>query len=138
LAAAADVAIVVEVGPEVVAGSTRMKAGTAQKMVLNMISTGAMSRLGYVYGNLMVNVHPKNSKLRQRAAGILQSAAGVVEDQARRALRFAGGKVPVALIMLQAGVGRRRAEHWLRMANGHVRKAILGALQDRTEGHHKY
>src|SRR5438105_10018190 len=69
---AAGFAIVTEVGPEVIAGSSRMKAGTAQKMVLNMLSTGAMTRLGYVYSNLMINVLPKNTKLRERAIGILQ------------------------------------------------------------------
>ncbi|MGH9670056.1 MAG: N-acetylmuramic acid 6-phosphate etherase, partial [Terriglobales bacterium] len=73
----AEIAIVVETGPEVVAGSTRMKAGTAQKLVLNMLSTGAMTRLGYVYGNLMVNVHRKNRKLRERGLSILERAAGI-------------------------------------------------------------
>lgn len=71
LAQAADIAISAEVGPEVVSGSTRMKAGTAQKMILNMLTTGAMTRLGYVYGNLMVNVSPKNKKLMERAITIL-------------------------------------------------------------------
>ena len=74
---AAHLAIVAEVGPEVISGSTRMKAGTAQKMILNMLSTGAMTRLGYVYGNLMVNVPPKNSKLAARGVSILQRAASV-------------------------------------------------------------
>src|SRR6202035_5417662 len=72
LESAADFAIITEVGPEVLAGSSRMKAGTAHKMVLNMLSTGAMTRLGYVYGNLMVNVLPRNEKLMQRAIGILE------------------------------------------------------------------
>src|SRR5574340_359813 len=96
---AADIAIVVEVGPEVVAGSSRMKAGTAQKMVLNMITTGAMARRGYVYGNLMVNVHLKNEKLIERGIGILQKAADVDRIQAERALHAAGRSVPVALVM---------------------------------------
>ena len=86
---AAQLAIVTEVGPEVISGSTRMKAGTAQKMVLNMLSSGAMTRLGYVYGNLMVNVPPKNSKLAARGVSILQRAAEVEQkdsaaDSAKR------------------------------------------------------
>jgi N-acetylmuramic acid 6-phosphate etherase len=134
LGRAADISIVVEVGPEVVAGSSRMKAGTAQKMVLNMLSTGAMSRLGYVYGNLMVNVHLKNRKLVQRGISILENAAEVDEGKARRTLRLAGNRVPVALVMLRAGVGRREAEAGLRSAKGHVRKAIASALRHRTNG----
>ncbi len=134
LGRAADVSIVVEVGPEVVAGSSRMKAGTAQKMVLNMLSTGAMARLGFVYGNLMVNVHLKNRKLVQRGIAILQSAAGVDEKRARRALRAAGNLVPVALLMVQTGVSPREAESYLHVAKGHVRKAIASALGDRTKG----
>ena len=134
LGEAADVSIVVEVGPEVVAGSSRMKAGTAQKMVLNMLSTGAMARLGYVYGNLMVNVHLKNRKLVERGISILQSATGVDPGRARRVLRLAGNRVPVALIMVQADVSRTQAESCLRRAKGHVRKAIAAALQTRTIG----
>ena len=81
---AAHIAIVAEVGPEVVAGSTRMKAGTAQKMILNMLITGAMTRLGYVYGNLMVNLHLKNEKLVERGVGILEKAAGLDRSEARK------------------------------------------------------
>lgn len=134
LGKAADVSIVVEVGPEVVAGSSRMKAGSAQKMVLNMLTTGAMARLGYVYGNLMVNVHLKNRKLLARGISILANAAGVDQARARRALRLAGNRVPIALVMLQAGVSRQQAENGLRAAKGHVRKAIAAALGDRTNG----
>jgi N-acetylmuramic acid 6-phosphate etherase len=134
LGKAAEVSIVVEVGPEVVAGSSRMKAGTAQKMVLNMLSTGAMARLGYVYGNLMVNVHLKNRKLVARGISILQSAAGVDQGRARRSLRRSGNRVPVALIMLQADVSPMQAEKCLRRAKGHVRKAIAIAIQTRTIG----
>jgi len=123
---AAHLAIVAEVGPEVVSGSTRMKAGTAQKMVLNMLSTGTMTRLGYVYGNLMVNVHLKNEKLTERAASILQRAAGVTKDVALQALKDAGG-LPVALVMLQAGVSRAEAATALKGARGHVRRAIAAA-----------
>ncbi len=79
-----DIAITPLVGPEVIAGSTRMKAGTAQKLVLNMLTTGAFIRMGYVYGNLMVNVQPKNSKLRDRAKRIIAQAAGVSYERAGR------------------------------------------------------
>lgn len=127
LARAAHVAIVTEVGPEVVAGSSRMKAGTAQKMVLNMLSTGAMTRLGYIYGNLMVNVHLKNQKLLERGVTILQVAAGIDRATAKRALKSAGNSVPIALIMLQTGVGRTEAARALKAAHGNVRRAIASA-----------
>jgi N-acetylmuramic acid 6-phosphate etherase len=120
----ADIAVVVRVGPEALAGSSRMKAGTAQKMVLNMLSTGAMARLGYVYGNLMVNVHLKNKKLRERGLSILESVLGINRSNAERALRAAGGSVPVALVMVKAGVTRAQAERRLRSARGNVRKGI--------------
>ncbi len=124
LARAAHLAIVTPVGPEVLAGSTRMKAGTAQKMVLNLLSTGAMARLGYVYGNLMVNVHARNRKLAERGVAILQAAAGVSRGHAQRALRAAGHSVPVALVMLKTGADRAAAQRRLRQARGHVRRAI--------------
>lgn len=124
---AAELAIVTEVGPEVVTGSSRMKAGTAQKMILNMLSTGAMTRLGYVYGNLMVNVHLKNEKLVERAVGIVQQAAGVSRQTAKRALKSARNRVPVALVMLASGVRRRAAEQVLKTALGSVRDAIAAA-----------
>lgn len=124
---AANLAIVTEVGPEVISGSTRMKAGTAQKMVLNMLSSGAMTRLGYVYGNLMVNVTPRNSKLAARGVSILQQAAGVSQEIARGALEAAGNSVPVALVMLETEVNRKEAEGALKLAGGHVRRAITAA-----------
>src|SRR5882724_211027 len=120
---AADIAIVVSVGPEVVSGSSRMKAGTAQKLVLNMLSTGAMARLGYVYGNLMVNVHLKNEKLVERGIGVLQEAAGVNRKSAERALKAADNQVPIAMIMLAHNIGRAAATQRLKSANGNVRKA---------------
>ena len=120
----ADMAIVADVGPEVVAGSTRMKAGTAQKLILNMLSTGAMSRLGYVYGNLMVNVHVKNKKLWERGVTILEEAAGIKRAAADRALKAAGRSVPVALVMLKAGVGKAEARRRLKAAHDNVRQAI--------------
>jgi len=124
LADAADVAIVTEVGPEVIAGSSRMKAGTAQKMVLNMLSTAAMVRLGYVYGNLMVNVHLKNEKLVERGVSILQQAAGVDRETAKQALKSSEKKVPVALVMLRAKANRGQAARALRSCGGNVRQAI--------------
>lgn len=125
LGRAAEIEIVAEVGPEALSGSTRMKAGTAQKMVLNMLTTGAMARLGYIYGNLMVNVHTKNEKLVQRARGILEQAAGVDAALATRVLKAAGGRVAVALIMLKTGLKRPQAENKLKQAKGNVRRAIL-------------
>src|SRR6267143_505493 len=124
LGKAAHVAIVADVGAEVVAGSTRMKAGTAQKMILNILSTGAMTRLGYIYGNLMVNLHTKNEKLLERAVGILEEAAGLNRAAARKFLAAAGGRVPVALVMAKAGVSRTRAAVALRESRGQVRRAI--------------
>jgi N-acetylmuramic acid 6-phosphate etherase len=121
---AAHLAIVTQVGPEVLAGSSRMKAGTAHKMVLNMISTAALTRLGYVYGNLMVNVAPKNEKLIQRAIAILERATGADHDSATQALKASGNRTPVALVMLAANVSRSEAVTALKKADGNVRKAI--------------
>ena len=127
LAKASHLAIVTEVGPEVISGSTRMKAGTAQKMILNMLSSGAMTRLGYVYGNLMVRVHLKNEKLAARGISILQQATGVGQQAAQLALKRAGNRVPVALVMLTAGVQRKEAERALKASGGAVRRAIAAA-----------
>ena len=121
---AAHFAIVTQVGPEVLAGSSRMKAGTAHKMVLNMISTAAMTRLGYVYGNLMVNVSPKNEKLKQRAVAILERATGADHAAATEALQASGNRTPVALVMLAANVSRGEATIALKKADGNVRQAI--------------
>lgn len=121
----AHVAIVTDVGPEVLTGSSRMKAGTAQKMVLNMLSTGAMARLGYIYGNLMVRVHVKNEKLSQRGITILQLATGIDRKTARQALRAAKNSVPIALIMLQTGAKFSRAVRALKGAGGNVRRAVV-------------
>jgi N-acetylmuramic acid 6-phosphate etherase len=124
LGRAADIEIVAEVGPEVLTGSTRMKAGTAQKMVLNMLTTGAMARLGYIYGNLMVNVHARNEKLVDRGLGILEKTAGVDRPKAALALKAARNQVAVALVMLKTGLSRSEAEKKLKKAKGNVRKAI--------------
>jgi len=127
----AHIAIVAEVGPEVVAGSTRMKAGTAQKMILNTLTTGTMTRLGYVYGNLMVNLHLKNEKLAERGIGILEKAAELSREEARRLLKAAHHSVPVALVMAKAGVRRADAAKALKRSRGHVRNAIRLAEQFR-------
>ena len=129
---AADLAIVIDVGPEVLSGSTRMKAGTAQKLVLNMISTGAMVRLGHVYGNLMVNVTPRNHKLRERGVTILEKSAGVTHKEAAKALKAAGGKVPVALVMFKTSSSKDQARKSLKAADGQVRRAIELITASRT------
>jgi N-acetylmuramic acid 6-phosphate etherase len=138
LGRAAEIEIVAEVGPEVLSGSTRMKAGTAQKLICNMITTGAMARLGYVYGNLMVNVQPKNAKLSERAIGILEKAAGASREHAAHALKDADNNVPLALIILKTGITVSDAEKRLRLANGNVRHAIESALplSERRERRH--
>jgi N-acetylmuramic acid 6-phosphate etherase len=120
----ADIEIVADVGPEVLSGSTRMKAGTAQKMILNMLSTGAMARLGYVYGNLMVNVQMTNQKLVARALTILQKSAGVDQKTAGKALKAANNQIPVALVMLMTGLDYTQAQKRLKQVKGNVRKAI--------------
>ena len=109
-----DVAIVPVVGPEVIAGSTRMKAGTAQKLVLNMLSTATMVRLGRVFSNLMIFVELNNQKLRKRGEEILVEVTGSTPDAAARALEKSGGRLPVALLMLIKGVSRREALQLLR------------------------
>lgn len=129
LGRAAHLAIVTQVGPEVLAGSSRMKAGTAHKMVLNMISTAAMTRLGYVYCNLMVNVAPRNEKLLQRAIAILERSTGADHESAADALKDSGNRTPVALVMLAANVRRAEAVAALKKADGNVRKAIALARQ---------
>lgn len=128
---AAELAIVTEVGPEVVAGSTRMKAGTAQKMVLNMLSTGALTRMGYVYGNLMVNVRPRNSKLRERGIGIIQRITGASRKTAEKTLLRAGSTA-VALVMLQGGVSKDAAEQALARSQQNVSRAIEAARARRS------
>jgi N-acetylmuramic acid 6-phosphate etherase len=120
----AKIRIEVEVGPEVLTGSTRLKAGTAQKLICNMLTTGAMVKLGYVYSNLMVNMRLKNEKLVERGILILESGAHVSRKVALDALSKAGMSVPVALVMLKANVSKSRSEKRLRDAMGNVRKAI--------------
>jgi N-acetylmuramic acid 6-phosphate etherase len=124
LSQAVQVAIEPLTGPEVIAGSTRMKAGTATKLVLNMLSTAAMIRLGHVCGNLMVNVQPTNAKLRARAVRIVEEAGGVDRERAAALLESAGGKVRTAIVMARLGIGREDAEERLRAARGRVSEAL--------------
>lgn len=130
LATVAEVTIVAEVGPEVVLGSTRMKAGTAQKMILNMITTGAMTRLGYVYENLMVNLHMKNSKLVERGIRILMQACNVDHETAVRTIKAAGRSMPVAVVMLKAKVDKQESLRRLSKSDGNVRRAIEDTTLD--------
>lgn len=120
----ADIAIEVEVGPEVLTGSSRLKAGTAQKLICNMLTTGAMARVGYVSSNLMVNLILKNRKLEQRGIAILRTLAKVDRTVAVKTLREAGMKLPVALVMLQRKVSRAEATCRLKQTKGNVRQAI--------------
>jgi N-acetylmuramic acid 6-phosphate etherase len=124
LSRAVDIPIAPVVGPEIVAGSTRMKAGTAQKLVLNMLSTETFIRLGYVYGNLMVNVQPTNHKLIERARRIIAQGAGVSAERAAELLAAAGNRVRTAIVMGKAGVSREEAERRLASAGGRVARAL--------------
>jgi N-acetylmuramic acid 6-phosphate etherase len=135
LARQAQIAIVPETGPEAVAGSTRLKAGTAQKMVLNMLSTASMVRLGRVYGNRMIYLEATNEKLRRRTAHILEETAGVSTSTAEHALRQAGHSLPVALVMLKTGMGAAEAQRRLRRMGGNVREALTASnLRQPREG----
>ncbi len=124
LSQVADVTICAEVGPEVVSGSTRMKASSAQKMILNMITTAAMTRLGYVYDNLMVNVHMKNAKLVERGIRVLMQLCGIDRETAIRTIKAAGKSIPIAVVMLKAGVDKMDAVRRLQKSDGNVRLAI--------------
>ncbi len=120
----ARITIAPQVGPEAIAGSTRMKAGTAQKLVLNMLSTAVMVRLGCVYDNWMVNVALTNRKLQERGLRILAEATGKSMSEAEQALRQAGHDLRAALVMLKSGVSRAEARRRLRQAGGNLRKAL--------------
>jgi N-acetylmuramic acid 6-phosphate etherase len=119
-----DVSIDVVVGPEVVAGSTRLKAGTATKMVLNMLTTASMVKLGKVYGNLMVNVQATNQKLRERAKRIIMQVTGVDYAQAEKLINAAAGDVRVAIVMQKTAASYEEAVQRIRRAQGRVRLAI--------------
>lgn len=126
LARSVDFPITPLPGPEIVTGSTRLKAGTATKLVLNMLTTGAFIRTGCVYGNLMVNVQPKNSKLVDRARRIISQAAGVDYDRASELLGAANNVVRTAIVMAKTGVDREEAERRLAAAGGRVSQALHG------------
>jgi N-acetylmuramic acid 6-phosphate etherase len=121
-----DVAICPEVGPEVIMGSTRMKSGTAQKLVLNMITTSAMIKLGKVYENMMVDLQMTNKKLEERSKRIVMTITGVDYDEAERVLLDAGGHVKTAVVMIRASVDASEARARLQKADGFVRRAIEG------------
>jgi N-acetylmuramic acid 6-phosphate etherase len=126
LAKVLDVAICPEVGPEVIMGSTRMKSGTAQKLVLNMITTTAMVRLGKVYENMMIDLQMTNLKLKERAKRVVMTITGVGYEEAADYLERAGGHVKTALVMIKAGVAKSDAKERLEKADGFVRAAIEG------------
>jgi N-acetylmuramic acid 6-phosphate etherase len=132
ISAHADVAIEVVTGPEVLTGSTRLKAGTAQKLVCNMLSTAAMVRIGKVYGNLMVDLRPTNDKLRDRARRIVAEAAHTDLDAAERALAAADGHAKTAIIMLLTRCDAAQAGALLSGSEGDVRTAVAAAPADRT------
>lgn len=124
LARAVEIPITPLPGPEIIAGSTRLRAGTATKLVLNMISTAVMIRLGHVYGNLMVNVQPTNVKLRARAERIVAAAAGLPHDRAARLLADAGQNIRTAIVMARRGVDRTQAERLLSASGNSVSAAL--------------
>lgn len=127
LLAGVDEAIIAIVGPEVVTGSTRLKAGTATKMILNMITTGAMIRIGKTYGNLMVDLRATNQKLRDRSERIVVEVAGVSREEARALLAAATGSVKTAIVMHKLGVDREAAERALAAAGGVIRRVVPDA-----------
>jgi N-acetylmuramic acid 6-phosphate etherase len=119
-----DICITILVGPEVVTGSTRMKAGTATKLALNTITTGAMVRLGKVYGNLMVDLQATNDKLVDRSERILSQTTNLPRSEARAAIEAAGGRVKTAIVMIRRKVARDEAERLLAAARGHLRGVV--------------
>ncbi len=124
LVEAVDLAILPKVGPEALAGSTRLKAGTATKLVLNTVTTGAMIRMGRAYGNLMVDLVALSDKLRDRGERIVMEVCGVEREAARRAIAAAQGQVKVAIVMLRRGVDLAAAVRLLHEADGYVRRAV--------------
>jgi N-acetylmuramic acid 6-phosphate etherase len=124
LAAACEVGILLDTGPEVISGSTRLKAGTAQKIALNTFSSAVMVRLHKTYGNLMVDLRASNAKLVQRALRLTMRATGADEDAARAALAECGSQVKLAIVMLKAGVDAAEAGRRLAAAEGSVHAAL--------------
>lgn len=123
----AEITIAPEVGPEVIAGSTRMKAGTAQKLILTMLSTAAMVRLGHTYDNWMTNLMPTSRKLRRRSLAILTQISGASKSKAQQALRDGGNDLPCAVLMLAKGLDAPEARRRLRHARGNLRVALKAA-----------
>ncbi len=124
LAKGIDVAICPEVGPEVIMGSTRMKSGTAQKLVLNMITTAAMIRIGKVYENMMIDLQLTNQKLKERAKRVVMTITGIGYEAAADYLEKADGQVKTALVMIKANIPKNEALDRLQKADGFVRSAI--------------
>ncbi|MFM9025207.1 MAG: N-acetylmuramic acid 6-phosphate etherase, partial [Planctomycetaceae bacterium] len=135
LAPHADVVIAPCVGPEIVAGSTRLKAGTATKMVLNMLTTGAMIRMGKTYGNLMVDLRATNTPVVLRGGGMVASLVGVAEAEAERLLAAADGELKTAVVARLRGVSPAEARRLLAAAGGHLRRALEGAAAAGGSGH---
>lgn len=126
-----DIAICPEVGPEVIMGSTRMKSGTAQKMVLNMITTAAMVQRGKVYENMMVDLQMTNKKLEERSKKIVMIITGIEYNEAERVLELANGHVKTAVVMIKANVNAAEAKKRLAKGDGFVRRAIEGEFEER-------
>lgn len=122
--AIADLAIVADVGPELLLGSTRLKAGTAQKMILNMLSTCTMIKLGKTYNNMMIGVRPINSKLKKRIVNIIMDITQVNDDQASQALQAADNDAKVAVLMLKFKLSKRMAREMLKSHQGFLRRAL--------------
>jgi len=121
----ADIIIAPNVGPEVIAGSTRMKSGTAQKLILNMLTTASMIRLGKTYGNVMVDLQQTNNKLKERSKNIIMKIANVDYDTAEKLLRESGANVKTALVMALTGADVHKARSLLALSDGFVKKAVL-------------
>lgn len=125
ISARADLSIAPVVGPEVLSGSTRLKGGTATKMVLNILTTGAMVRLGKTYGNLMVDLQATNTKLTERAKRIVQSLTDLSSEEAEKLLKRCQGELKTAIVAQQLGLSSEEARSQLKAANGHLRKALI-------------
>src|SRR5215470_416622 len=135
IATRSDICITPVVGPEVVSGSTRMKAGTATKMVLNIMTTGAMIRLGKTYGNLMVDLRATNTKLADRARRIVRAVTNLSDHESERLLREAGGEVKTAIVAHKTGYSSAEARQLLLKSHGHLRKALEGHLNNNASAH---
>jgi N-acetylmuramic acid 6-phosphate etherase len=136
IATCCDISIAPVVGPEVVSGSTRMKAGTATKMVLNMLTTGAMIRLGKTYGNLMVDLRASNTKLADRARRIVRAITNVSDNEAERLLKECGGEVKTAIVSFHRGVPSGDARRILAATHGHLRNALHGHSNNDSASSH--